>query len=335
MNSFPLVSITIPTFNVAEFVAHSLECLINQSYRNTEIICIDDGSTDGTLAILNEYAARDTRIRVIAKEKNEGLAVARNLSLKEAKGEYILFVDGDDLIDAQLIEKAVALIIKEQSDLVIWDYQAFYTNSELEGLNATSSQLSVISADDTVALIKRPAFTWVKMYRTQAIRDLKISFPKGLTRQDIPVHWHVLTSKLKRSILSEKLSYYRQQPDATTAQKGRKLLDIAQIQLEVKKVLDSTAKYDIYKDTYLEQQLNMLHGMYDTIQDELKPEALDLIHNQIGPEQIAYIISNKPMRFQARWFYKKMKGDTVALLLYTLWEISRATFRLIKRNGKS
>jgi hypothetical protein len=87
--------------------------------------------------------------------------------------------------------------------------------------------------------------------------------------------------------------------------------------------------------TYLEQQLNMLHGMYDTVKDELKPEALDLIHNQIGPEQIAYIMSNKPMRFQARWFYKKMKGDTVALFRYTLWEISRATFRLIKRNRKS
>ena len=324
-----LVSITLAAYNVEPYLAEAMDCICGQTYSTTEILCIDDGSTDGTLAILNEYAAKDKRIRVIAKEKNEGLAVARNLSLKEAKGEYILFVDGDDLIDAQLIEKAVALIEKEQSDIVIWDYQAFYANSELEGLNATSSQLSGISADDTVALIKRPAFTWVKMYRTQAIRDLKISFPKGLTRQDIPVHWHVLTSKLKRSILPEKLSYYRQQPDATTAQKGRKLLDIAQIQLEVKKVLDSTAKYDIYKDTYLEQQLNMLHGMYDTIQDELKPEALDLIHNQIGPEQIAYIMSNKPMRFQARWFYKKTKGDSLASIRYRAWELTRSIFRLI------
>ena len=62
MNSFPLVSITIATFNVVEFVAHSLECLINQSYRNTEIICIDDGSTDGTLAILNKYADRGSKV---------------------------------------------------------------------------------------------------------------------------------------------------------------------------------------------------------------------------------------------------------------------------------
>jgi len=215
---------------------------------------------------------------------------------------------------------------------VIWDYQVFYEYSELEGMDSKSIELSTIRSDDTKALIKRPAFTWVKMYKTQAIRDLNISFPKGLTRQDIPVHWHILTSELKRSILPEKLSYYRQQPDATTAQKGRKLLDIAQVQLEVKKVLDTTLKYDLYENTFLEQQLNMLHGMYDTIQEELKPEALGLIQNQIGPEQIAYIQSNKPMRFQARWFYKRMNGDALASLLYTAWEISRATFRLIKGN---
>ena len=324
-----LVSITLAAYNVEPYLAEAMDCICGQTYSTTEILCIDDGSTDGTLAILNEYAAKDKRIRVIAKEKNEGLAVARNLSLKEAKGEYILFVDGDDLIDAQLIEKAVALIIKEQSDIVIWDYQAFYANSELEGLNATSSELSDISADNTVALIKRPAFTWVKMYRTQAIRDLKISFPRGLTRQDIPVHWHVLTSNLKRSILPEKLSYYRQQPDATTAQKGRKLLDIAQIQLEVRKVLEDTAQYDQYKNTYLEQQLNMLYGMYDNVKDELKEEAMTLINQQLEADQKSYITSSEPMRYQARWFYKKMDGDSLASVKYLAWKLSRSIFRLI------
>jgi glycosyltransferase involved in cell wall biosynthesis len=327
-----LVCITLAAYNVEQYLAEAMDCIYQQTYTHLEILCVDDGSTDGTLSILQAYAAKDERIRVIAKENNEGLAVARNLSLKEAKGEYILFVDGDDIIDAQLIEKAVALIEKEQSDLVIWDYHVFYDNSELEGMDSTSIELSTIRADDTKALIKRPAFTWVKMYKTQAIRDLNICFPKGLTRQDIPVHWHILTSELKRSILPEKLSYYRQQPDATTAQKGRKLLDIAQVQLEVKKVLDTTSKYDLYANAYLEQQLNMLHGMYDNVKEELKSEAIDLIHKQIGPEQLAYIMSNKPMRSQARWFYKKMKGDAVASLRYSFWEISRATFRWIKRS---
>jgi hypothetical protein len=167
------------------------------------------------------------------------------------------------------------------------------------------------------------------MYRTQAIRDLKISFPKGLTRQDIPVHWHVLTSKLKRSILPEKLSFYRQQPDATTAQKGRKLLDIAQIQLEVRKVLEDTAQYDQYKNTYLEQQLNMLYGMYDNVKDELKEEAMTLINQQLEADQKSYITSSEPMRYQARWFYKKMDGDSLASVKYLAWKLSRSIFRLI------
>ena len=325
----PFVSITIATFNVAEYVAASLESLLNQTYKHTELICIDDASTDGTLDILNGYAKKDARIKVIAKDKNEGLAVARNLSLAIATGEYILFMDGDDLYDLELIEKAVKLAETESSDVVVWDYCTFYDESLLNTLRSKPSDLMGFDVTNKRALLKRPAFTWVKLFRTNFLTELGAEFPKGLTRQDIPVHWHVFTSNAKVSILAERLSYYRQQPNATTAQKGRKLLDIAQVMQEVKKVLDKECLYEQYQNTYLEQQLNMLHGMYDNVKQELKPEALALIQAQIGEEQMTYIRSHKQMRSQARWFYKSNEGKTLATVQYMFWIIVRKIYRKV------
>lgn len=326
----PLVSMTLAAYNVEPFLADALDCILGQTYSNLEIICINDGSSDSTGAILDTYAQKDTRVRAIHKTKNEGLAVARNLSLAEAQGKYIMFVDGDDLMDTRLVERAVTSLEWYQSDVVVWDYKIFYKDSELTGLNSQSPDLERIDTEDTVGLLKRPSFTWVKMFRTEALRNLGIYFPQGLTRQDIPVHWHIFTSDLKRSILPEVLSYYRQQPDATTAQKGRKLLDIAQVMLEVKKVLDQTNQYAKFKETYLEQQLNMLHGMYENIKDDLKSDALDLILSQIGEDQEAYIHSQLPLRKQARWFYKAHEGNIIAKGKLALRNGIRFAYRQIK-----
>ena len=326
----PLVSMTLAAYNVEPFLADALDCILGQTYSNLEIICINDGSSDSTGAILDTYAQKDTRVRAIHKTKNEGLAVARNLSLAEAQGKYIMFVDGDDSMDTRLVERAVTSLEWYQSDVVVWDYKIFYKDSELTGLNSQSPDLERIDTEDTVGLLKRPSFTWVKMFRTEALRNLGIYFPQGLTRQDIPVHWHIFTSDLKRSILPEVLSYYRQQPDATTAQKGRKLLDIAQVMLEVKKVLDQTNQYAKFKETYLEQQLNMLHGMYDNIKDDLKSDALDLILSQIGEDQEAYIHSQLPLRKQARWFYKAREGNIIAKGKLALRNGIRFAYRQIK-----
>ena len=326
----PLVSMTLAAYNVEPFLADALDCILGQTYSNLEIICINDGSSDSTGAILDTYAQKDTRVRAIHKTKNEGLAVARNLSLAEAQGKYIMFVDGDDLMDTRLVERAVTSLEWYQSDVVVWDYKIFYKDSELTGLNSQSPDLERIDTEDTVGLLKRPSFTWVKMFRTEALRNLGIYFPQGLTRQDIPVHWHIFTSDLKRSILTEVLSYYRQQPDATTAQKGRKLLDIAQVMLEVKKVLDQTNQYAKFKETYLEQQLNMLHGMYENIKDDLKSDALDLILSQIGEDQEAYIHSQLPLRKQARWFYKAHEGNIIAKGKLALRNGIRFAYRQIK-----
>lgn len=98
------VSIIIPVYNTEKYIRKCLESAINQTLTDIEIICINDGSTDNSLNILYEYAAKDSRIRVFTKA-NEGVAKARNLGLRHARGEYVGFIDSDDFVDEKYFEE--------------------------------------------------------------------------------------------------------------------------------------------------------------------------------------------------------------------------------------
>ena len=222
-----LLSITVATYNVQDFVRESIESILNQSFRDFELICIDDGSKDNTVKILKEFEEKDSRVRVISKSINQGLAVARNESLALAKGKYVAFFDGDDIYDCTLFEKVIQKAEEENSDMVLWDYVTFYKAEEIEKKQKEYSLLNDISSLDKIALLQRPAFTWVKLLKVEKVRSIGIHFPDGYTRQDIPVHWHLIIELDKISILPERLSYYRQQPEATTSKKDTKLFHLA------------------------------------------------------------------------------------------------------------
>jgi len=327
----PKVSITLSAYNVEQYIADSLDCIINQALKEIEIICIDDGSKDNTLNILNEYAQKDPRIIVVAKPNNEGLAVARNQALKLAKGKYITFVDGDDLMNLDLFKEAYNLAEKEQAEMVIWDYAIFYNNKDLEINKNKPTSLKTNIATDKIALLKRPAFTWTKLIKTEKARELNIHFPKGLTRQDIPVHWHLITALDKISILPKRFSYYRQQAQATTAGTDKRLFDLVTVMDITKEYLINNNLYNIYKDTFLESQINFFSGMLDKIDKSLKSQALKLINDRFKDEHFAYLKSNKPLRNQTRLFFNAKNGSISAKIKLNLRNITRKIYRTLKR----
>ena len=112
------VSILVPVYNVEAYLPKCLDSLIGQTLREIEIICIDDGSTDRSGEILDEYAEKDKRIHVVHQE-NGGLAFARNKALDLVKTEYLTFVDSDDYIDVRMLEKMLQIIQEKQADICI------------------------------------------------------------------------------------------------------------------------------------------------------------------------------------------------------------------------
>ena len=117
----PKVSIIVPVYNVASYIRQCIDSLVNQTYENIEIICIDDGSTDESGEILDEYAKTDSRIKLL-HTSNSGVSSARNTGLSLASSEYLLFVDGDDWIDTATCQKAISIISAESADVVMWPY---------------------------------------------------------------------------------------------------------------------------------------------------------------------------------------------------------------------
>lgn len=111
-----LLSIIIPAYNIENYIGRCLESLINQTYQSLEIIVIDDGSTDNTLSVIDEYCHKDSRIKFIHKE-NEGVSLARLVGMKEAKGSYIGFVDGDDVVDQDMFEILIKNAKKYNADI--------------------------------------------------------------------------------------------------------------------------------------------------------------------------------------------------------------------------
>lgn len=326
-----MITVALAVFNTEYYLSECLESILNQTYTDLDVLCIDDCSTDNSLSILKKYREQDNRIRIIERKANEGLAVVRNHSIKEAKGEYLVLLDSDDVYDVTMLKKAWYIAQRENSDMVMWDYIPFTTEDELAKKKNKLSDLKFLDASNKIALLQRPAFTGVKLIKTSIAKNLNIHFPLGYTRQDIPVHWHLIIAAKKISVLPERLTYYRQQPNAATAQKNEKLLHLAFIMDITKQVLTENNYWEIYMKEYFRQQLNLLFGMLDNIKPDLKDRALELIKERVTPEHHRYINKGLPVRIQAKWFYQGLEGNKTAKLKYTCWIVLRKLYRTIKR----
>ena len=127
----PLISIIVPCYNIEKYISKTLESVRNQTFQNFEIILIDDGSKDNTGKILDDYNKKDKRIKVIHKI-NEGVSQARNIGIENAVGEYIYFLDGDDLIEKNLLERANEVFKNNKVEIFSFGFNMVYENEEIK-----------------------------------------------------------------------------------------------------------------------------------------------------------------------------------------------------------
>lgn len=225
MTQQPKVSVIIPVYNVEEYLPKCLDSVINQTLKDIEIICINDGSTDNSLGILNEYASKDNRIKIIDQE-NQGVSSARNKGIAIARGEYLAFLDGDDFFDTTLLEKVYKEIIKKNTDILIFGTYEF--NSEGYKNIRWDMQLLQDFTEEKLAQNQLELFIhllhslWDKLYRTDFIKKNNILFPTDVKVAEDNIF--VLETYLKHAsyaFLPECLYYYRigREGSATTNNK--------------------------------------------------------------------------------------------------------------------
>ena len=127
----PKVSVIIPVYNVEKYLGECLDSVLRQTLEDIEIICVDDGSTDGSAKMLAEYAAKDPRIRIIT-QANAGLSAARNVGMDAATGKYIYFLDSDDYIKDDAMEKCFSICERDGLDQLVFNSECLFEDESMD-----------------------------------------------------------------------------------------------------------------------------------------------------------------------------------------------------------
>ena len=211
----PTVSLIIPVYNVQNYLVACLDSVLSQTHKDFECICINDGSTDSSPAILQEYAQRDSRIIVISQQ-NKGVSEARNVGLKIAKAPYIQFLDPDDMLHPQALEILYGIIAQHDVDFVQCNCIRVQENFRLESPASVdipqNFQLSRNVLDDFFKHKKnKQEFVWLRIYKAPTIRGGGIVFPSNVHPVEDGVYTIQVMSVAKSAIfIPEQLVYYRQ-----------------------------------------------------------------------------------------------------------------------------
>lgn len=199
----PKVSIIVPVYNAGQYIERCLKSVYTQTYSNFEVLLIDDGSMDQSGAICDRYAGKDHRFCVI-HQKNQGVSAARNKGLELAKGEYIVFIDADDFVVPEMLEKAVGKILQTNADMVVFNAKFYGAkrkpvgwNIEKEGYSTDAIKLRLMTGD---------SYLWRKLYK-RSIWD-QIRFPVGGRYEDAYVNIEVLHRTKSIALLPETLYFY-------------------------------------------------------------------------------------------------------------------------------
>ena len=248
------ISVIIPVYKVEKYLSQCVESVIKQSYKNLEIILVDDGSPDNCPKMCDEWAKKDSRIKVIHKQ-NGGLSDARNAGIDVATGDYLSFVDSDDSLNIGCFEKMVRWAQGLDADVVIGGIELVYENATVKKKNNAlqKSSAQVFRGEQVKNLIYSMSIpflmtAWAKLYKKELFNSLK--FPVGKLHEDEFVYYKVLASSQVVAIIPDTVYYYLQRSTSIMHTKTEKNgLDI----LEAYK-----QKFDFIKDKYPEdEQINL------------------------------------------------------------------------------
>ena len=263
-----LISVIIPVYKVEKYLDKCVESVVNQTYKNLEIILVDDGSPDGCPAMCDEWAKKDSRIKVIHKA-NEGVAIARNAGMDNAQGEYITFVDSDDYIDETMYEKLLNKAKEENADMTLCKFFEVDENGntrKINEVNLTKCNATNIASFYTCANYEEKdnmlytdnimSNTWRVLYKKNFIGDSR--WQSFRREQDFVFNLTLVEKKPKIAAIDEYLYFYVQRDGSTQHSYNKSLflefIRVSKCILEKMEPLvekDKLCAYKFYRSTNL------------------------------------------------------------------------------------
>lgn len=240
-----LISVIVPIYNVEKYLNECLDSLSHQTFKEYEVICVNDGSTDQSQLIIDDYTQRYSNFKSIIKT-NGGLSDARNAGLPQAVGEYISFIDSDDYVEPDFLESMFNKAQETKTLLTVCDIDVFFESDKnsytLKGLKDISGKTDIQRA------FISPLFAWNKLYHRSIFEDKNIRYPLNLWYEDIPVSVPLFSRLDKIGYVDKTLVHYRQRESSIMGSRNsEKIADIFTI-LEL-----------VYNDFVQQNKLNQFH----------------------------------------------------------------------------
>lgn len=248
------VDIVVPIYNVEEYLDRNLESLSNQTFKDIRVLCINDGSTDNSQKIVDEYVSKDSRFESYFKQ-NGGLSDARNYGLKYVNSDYVMFVDSDDFCELTMVEDSIKAISLNNADMAIFNYNQYYTETHKKEEVKIDIKPGVYSLQENPSILAfTPNAAWNKLYKTKLFIDNDITYPYGYRHQDLGTTAKLMYLSNKIVYLDKSLyNYLIDRPNNITQQIDDKIYHIIDMS---KEILDYYQLKDAFINYY--DELNYL-----------------------------------------------------------------------------
>ncbi|MDR2933910.1 MAG: glycosyltransferase [Rickettsiales bacterium] len=272
-----LISIIIPVCNSEKFLKRCLASVVNQTYKNIEIICVNDGSTDSSLKILQQYAKKYKFIKIIS-QKNQGQSVARNVGLEKMNGKYVMFCDSDDTLEVDACECMLKTITDNNVDIVLCDCNIIIPqnmDSEI-GKNLHVKKFGKFKLNQK-SILNIPLALWSKIFKADIIKNNKISFPDNIRKSEdyYFIYTYLLSSNSIFFLKNKLYNYYiRENSVACFNQLKQKSIEPFVIAEYIYKFICKHNLFIQTKNAYPKIFLKLFGYGYKNLSDELKEKII-------------------------------------------------------------
>lgn len=281
MNS-PKISVIIPVYNSEKYINQCLDSIINQTFKDIEIICINDGSTDKSSEILQQYSNKDKRIKII-NQQNSGASVARNKGIDISTGDYLSVLDCDDFFDLDMFELMYDQALKYDTDITLCGAKTFDDKTKvLKNINTIKFELlankEVFSARDVAKHIFQLDINWCwdKLYKTSFIKKNKIYFQSAKAHEDTFFVTYSLTKCERISVLNKTLCTYRINiATSMTANKLKYPSCFYEALLLLKNNLNKDNSFALFRQSFANFAMDIFLGYYNVVSIEFKQNFIE------------------------------------------------------------
>lgn len=287
-----MISVIIPVYNVEDYLHDCINSILNQTFQDFEIICVDDCSTDSSLKILEDFSKKDDRVKIVRNKLNSSLGYSRNNGLKHAAGKYVLFLDSDDWLDLNTLEILYDIAEKESLDVLMFkiinfddEKKIFYRDNYYDMSLMDPYLNKVFNYNDLNSneIIGMSVNAVNKLFLKEFICENNLRFPVGLIHEDNPFFYQMLHKAKKISLINYYFYNRRRRMGSITTRNGEEVLDVIEIVNQcIRVALDDNQLYEKHKKTFLNRMFRSFVVKYGFIDDLYKEEFKNKSKNLIN-----------------------------------------------------